>query len=135
VLAVGAELTHAGAVIRASQLRLTGSLRRDILGGRFPPSQTVFLAAPAGPFLIRCRQPGDRYRPLGAPGSARLQDMLVNRKIPRELRDRLPVVCDAQNLPLWVPGLPPADDRAVGSGTKLVVQLTYAPAGAIVPRP
>jgi tRNA(Ile)-lysidine synthase len=135
VLAVGSEVAKAGAVVRARLVRLTAALRRDILAGRFPPTQTVFLAAPAGPFIIRCRQPGDRYRPLGAPGRVRLQDILVNRKIPRELRDTLPVVCDPQNSPLWVPGLPPADDRAVRPGTKLVLQLTYHPAATIVRTP
>ena len=136
VLAVPGEVTSAdGAILRAREVRLTPALRRDIVAGRFSASRIVFLATDLRSFGVRRRQPGDRYRPLGAPGRARLQDLFVNRKIPRGMRAALPVVCDTQNLPLWVPGLPPADDMAVRRGTKLVVQLTYIPAGAIVARP
>lgn len=136
VLAAPGEVASTdGSVLRACEVRLTPDLRHDIVAGRFSASQIVFLATDLRSFGVRCRQPGDRYRPLGAPGRARLQDLFVNRKIPRAMRDALPVVCDPQNLPLWVPGLPPADDMAVQRGTKLVVQLTYIAAGAIVARP
>jgi tRNA(Ile)-lysidine synthase len=55
------------------------------------------------PLRVRGRRSGDRYRPLGLPGSVKIQDLLVNRKIPREWRDSLPVVEDAEGI-VWVPG-------------------------------
>jgi tRNA(Ile)-lysidine synthase len=62
------------------------------------------------PFKVRVREPGDRYRPLGLRGTAKLHDLLIDRKVPRELRDSLPVVLDDQGI-VWVPGLR-VDERA-----------------------
>ncbi|HET9887619.1 MAG TPA: tRNA lysidine(34) synthetase TilS [bacterium] len=62
------------------------------------------------PFKVRVREPGDRYRPLGLRGTAKLHDLLIDRKIPCELRDSLPVVLDDQGI-VWVPGLR-VDERA-----------------------
>jgi tRNA(Ile)-lysidine synthetase-like protein len=61
------------------------------------------------PFVVRNRRPGDRFRPFGAPGSRKLQDVLVDRKIPRAERDRVPVVVDAKGRILWVAGLATAE--------------------------
>jgi len=56
------------------------------------------------PLRVRNRQPGDRFRPLGAPGVRKLQDFFVDRKVPRAERDRLPLVVDGQNRIVWVAG-------------------------------
>jgi tRNA(Ile)-lysidine synthase len=115
--------------IRASA-RLIGRLER----GEVDPSREALLALPAEPkpcFSLRSRRPGDRYRMLGSAGRKLLQDALVDRKVPRELRDRLPV-CTLDGAIVWVPGLPPAADFAIQRGAKTVVQLTYRRAGANV---
>jgi len=57
----------------------------------------------ARPLRVRGRRPGDRYRPLGLPGTVKVQDLLVDRKIPRERRDSVPVLEDAEGI-LWMPG-------------------------------
>jgi tRNA(Ile)-lysidine synthetase-like protein len=118
-----------GSVLRLCRRRLDRELYESIVGGRFPPVDTVFLApGPGWPgwFTVRSWEPGDRYRPLGGPGRAKLQDLFVDRKIPRDARGRLPVVCmPGSGNPVWVPGIPPAADLAVGPGHKLVLQLTY----------
>ncbi len=49
------------------------------------------------PLSLRSRQPGDRFQPQGAPGRKKLQDYFVDAKVPRELRDRLPLLlCEGQ---------------------------------------
>ncbi len=136
ILAVGGTLAGPdGAALVARRRRLTARLRGEILSGQFSPQRVVFLATQASAFHVRQRRAGDRYRPLGGPGRSSVQDLMVNRKIPRGWRDRLPVVCDATGSLLWVPGLPPAHEMAVQHGTNGVVQLTYIPPGAIVPTP
>ena len=42
----------------------------------------------AFPLQVRYFQAGDRFWPLGAPGPRKLQDFLVDAKIPRWLRSR-----------------------------------------------
>lgn len=66
-------------------------------------------AAVRPPLHVRGRRPGDRYRPRGLDGSAKVQDLMVDRKIPRRLRDSVPVVADASGI-VWIPGFR-VDDR------------------------
>jgi tRNA(Ile)-lysidine synthetase-like protein len=69
----------------------------------------VDAGAIALPLVVRSRRPGDRVRPFGAPGSRKLQDVLVDAKIPREARDRVAVVADARGTLLWVAGVVAAE--------------------------
>jgi tRNA(Ile)-lysidine synthase len=71
-----------------------------------PPPGTLGLPLPEAtrwPLSVRTRRPGDRVR--GPAGSRKLQDVLVDRRIPGERRDSLPVVTDAEGAVLWVPGV------------------------------
>jgi tRNA(Ile)-lysidine synthase len=65
------------------------------------------------PLTVRTRLPGDRFRPLGAPGRRKLQDVFVDRKVPRDERDRVPVVVDARGRLVWVAGVALADECRV----------------------
>jgi tRNA(Ile)-lysidine synthase len=56
-----------------------------------------------GRLRLRSRRPGDRYHPLGSGGTAKVQDLLVDRRIPRPWRDALPVIEDGAGI-LWIPG-------------------------------
>lgn len=53
---------------------------------------------------VRNRRPGDRLHPLGSPGERKLKDVLIDRKIPRAERDRLPLVVVDGTI-AWVPGV------------------------------
>src|SRR5262249_15222845 len=61
------------------------------------------------------RRPGLRMRPLGAPGSRQLQDVLTDAQVPRHLRDRLPLVFADGRL-AWVPGIAVDGDCAAPWG-------------------
>ena len=71
------------------------------------------MAALALPLAIRCRRPGDRFHPLGAPGARKLQDFLVDRKVPRSERDALPLVVDSRDRIVWVVGHSVGEDFRV----------------------
>ena len=61
----------------------------------------------AGSWLLRTRRPGDRFI-AGGGHAVRLQDWLVNRKVPSYLRDWLPLI-DRGGLVRWVGGVSPPD--------------------------
>lgn len=72
------------------------------------PSRTrqVFQLPPESrsEFAVRNRRPGDRFVPLGANSEKKLKDFLIDRKIPSDVRDRLPLlVCDDRIV--WVGGV------------------------------
>ena len=60
------------------------------------------------PLSARAWRPGDRFWPQGAPGPKKLQDFLVDAKIPRWLRPHLPLMAAAGEI-VWVAGLRVAD--------------------------
>lgn len=55
------------------------------------------------PLIVRARRPGDRFWPLGAPGSKKLSEFLIDAKVTPDDRDRVAVVCD-QLGPVWIVG-------------------------------
>lgn len=84
------------------------------------------LPAAAGDLVtLRNRLPGDRLRPLGAPGRRRLKEILIDRRIPRQERDRLPLLCWEGRI-AWVPGVAIEHDfrEVAGSGT-WIAEITY----------
>ena len=90
-----------------------------------PNGQVVVDAAGIGSQLIvRYRRPGDRLHPLGAPGSKKVQDVLVDRKVPRDDRDTLPIVTTSKGDIVWVAGQVLADGFRVTPLTTSVVVLT-----------
>jgi tRNA(Ile)-lysidine synthase len=52
---------------------------------------------------VRSRRPGDRLRPLGLGGEKKLQDILVDAKVPAAERDGIPLVCAGDQI-AWVVG-------------------------------
>jgi tRNA(Ile)-lysidine synthase len=75
------------------------------------------------PLAVRSRRPGDRFRPLGQIGRKKLQDFLVDRKIPRETRDSLPLVVDGDDRIVWVVGQSVAEDFRVTEPARGVILL------------
>ncbi|MGB3951635.1 MAG: tRNA lysidine(34) synthetase TilS, partial [Solirubrobacterales bacterium] len=75
--------------------------------------------------VVRPRRPGDRMRPAGLNGSKSLQDLFVDRKVPRRLRDGYPVVCAGDRI-AWVPGIAIDQSAAAGSAAAAAAILTAA---------
>jgi tRNA(Ile)-lysidine synthetase-like protein len=72
--------------------------------GDFPACAAIDLEKVGeSPLWVRTIRDGDRMRPLGLNGSRKLQDILVDEKVPRALRrELLVVVCDGEIV--WLPG-------------------------------
>lgn len=51
-----------------------------------------------GNLVIRNRRPGDRFHPLGAPGSRKLKDYFIDIKWPQKDRDRVPLLVDDEGI-------------------------------------
>lgn len=92
-------------------------------------SWTAYLHRPAlGEWLeVRTRQPGDRIRPLGMTGEKKLQDFLTDARVPREWRDRVPLLVARRGI-AWVVGYRIAHWARViagESGTTETLQVTF----------
>ena len=74
------------------------------------------------PLAVRSRRHGDRFRPAGG-RRTKLQDFFVNRKVPREMRDSVPLVVDREDRIVWVVGQSLAEDFRVTEPSQGVLLL------------
>ena len=87
---------------RLRNIEVSDGLEIEALSG---PRRAILDADAVGRVLIaRNRLPGDRYRPLGAPGRQKLQDLFVNAKVPRRRRNEAVVFLAGDQI-CWVSGL------------------------------
>ena len=95
---------------------------------------TALVALPASaPLVVRSWRFGDRYRPLGLGGRSRkLQDLFVDRKVPRDERTRVPLVLDAAGRVIWVVGFGIGHDFRAGEGDESVLFLKVSGLGEIL---
>jgi len=134
-LTVGEEL--AARPIPETPLTVPG--RTEVAGWRVEADiLPVGAAAPAaGPYeafldldavgsalIVRSRRPGDRLRPAGLGGEKKLQDLLVDAKVPQEQRDAVPLVCAGWGI-AWVVGHRLDEHAKVGAGTRSVLRLRF----------
>ncbi|MDO8507884.1 MAG: tRNA lysidine(34) synthetase TilS [bacterium] len=65
----------------------------------------VFLDIKKTPTLrVRCRKAGDRIA-IGSGRTKSLQDVFIDVKVPREMRDSYPIVVSAKDEVIWIPGI------------------------------
>jgi tRNA(Ile)-lysidine synthase len=88
--------------------------RKPELAGR--NTEVFDLDAVSLPLEVRTRRPGDRFAPFGG-RTRKLQDILVDDRIPRRERDSLPLLCDQEGI-LWAIGSRRADRASVKENTR-----------------
>ena len=76
-----------------------------------------------GPLLVRSRRSGDTFRPLGSAGEAKLKSYLIDRKVPRPVRERVPLVVSGSRI-AWVVGFQIDDRYKVTPGTRRILVLS-----------
>ncbi len=76
--------------------------------------------------FVRRRRQGDRFRPLGMSGEKKLQDFMVDARIPAAHRDEVPIVCSESQI-AWVVGWRIDDRVKVLPDTRAVLRLEFSP--------
>jgi tRNA(Ile)-lysidine synthase len=77
-------------------------------GSRYEPEdaarqEVAYLDAAHGPYRVRTAREGDTIRPLGLGGTKKVLRAMMDRKVPRDLRRRTPVVVCASGEVAWIP--------------------------------
>lgn len=73
---------------------------------------------------VRNRQDGDRFYPLGLTGSKKLKDFFIDYKIDREERDRIPLVCDGDEI-MWVVGYRISEKYKITDKTNRILEVIF----------
>ena len=95
--------------------------------GSLPPrtedSEDFDLAGLKLPLVVRTRREGDRLRPFGGAGTKKVKDLLIDARIPVQIRDFLPLICDQEGI-LWIPTVRRSDRAALSDSTAQVLRIT-----------
>lgn len=75
---------------------------------------------------VRRWRSGDRFTPLGAPGSKKLQDFFVDAKVPRRMRSEIPIVTAGDRI-VWVVGYRLDSSARVTEHSRRAVRLSVQP--------
>jgi tRNA(Ile)-lysidine synthase len=108
---VGNTVQIPGQAIRVSLVRAQDAAS----GARGDPTRQLFQLPPGsdhGSFSVRNRRPGDRFRPLGLREEKKLNRFLIDRKIPKDDRERLPLLLWNGRI-VWVAGVAVSDEFKV----------------------
>ncbi len=73
---------------------------------------------------VRARKPGDRFRPLGMKALKKIQDFMVDMKIPRSWRDRIPLLCSDDTI-IWIVGWRIDESYKVRPSTTGIVKIKF----------
>ena len=94
------------------------------IAGRLPDDEAMIDAdCVIGALRVRNVRPGDRIEPLGMSGSKKLQDVFVDKKLPRRERARAAVVVDDERV-LWVVGVVSSELGKVTESTTRAIHLS-----------
>jgi tRNA(Ile)-lysidine synthase len=77
-----------------------------------------------GPLTLRARASADRFHPQGMPSLVRLKDWMINAKVPRAIRDRLPLLVSGGQI-VWVPGYRVGQPFLVTEKTPHIIKLVF----------
>jgi tRNA(Ile)-lysidine synthase len=114
---------------------VSDQLPRHAVAGPFPSGDVTWLDAErvGQDVRVRTRQSGDRLQPLGSIYTKKLKDFFIGARIPRAVRDRLPLVVTSAGI-AWVAGVRPAEWAKVTPATRAIIRLQlirHAPEQAI----
>jgi len=74
--------------------------------------------------VVRGRQPGDRFQPLGISQPKKLGEFMIDNKIPHAWRQRIPIVCSPEQI-LWVVGWRIDERVKVTEDTRQILRLKF----------
>jgi tRNA(Ile)-lysidine synthase len=112
------DVGEAGMTIHSKRIAHPFSKRPDNL------FQAVFdIALLPDKLTVRNFRNGDRFRPLGMAGHKKVKELFIEKKTPRSIRSKLPLLTMGEEI-LWIPGYGRSEFGRIGRETKEVLHVT-----------
>lgn len=122
---IHAELAAEGKTyIPELQMVFESIITKDTMVGTEKTSAYFDKEKVALPLAVRNYMPGDRFAPLGLKGSKKVHDYLIDRKVPKRVREGLLVVHDAGGTIVWLVGHEISDKVKVTESTSEVLKIS-----------
>ncbi|MDO8733872.1 MAG: tRNA lysidine(34) synthetase TilS, partial [Elusimicrobiota bacterium] len=65
---------------------------------------------------------GDKIVPFGMDNPKKLQDVFTDDKVPKDIRKKIPVVCEGNKI-IWIAGVKRSDDAKITDGTEEILKM------------
>lgn len=78
------------------------------------------------PLSVRPRRPGDRIVPFGHKTARKVKDLMIDAKIPVQIRSHYPMLCDQSDL-LWLPNVKRSSKGCLTGSENKVIRVTIEP--------
>jgi len=75
-----------------------------------------------GPIILRYREDGDKFMPLGMTGNKKIKDLFIDLKIPKSKRNEIPLICFGNDIS-WVVGYRVSEKFKVSRDTKNILRI------------
>lgn len=75
-----------------------------------------------GEVSFRYRKEGDKFQPLGMKGTKKLKDIFIDLKIPKDLRNNIPIICIGEEI-AWIVGYRISDKFKVDKNTTKLLKI------------
>ncbi|MBN2463404.1 MAG: tRNA lysidine(34) synthetase TilS [Dehalococcoidia bacterium] len=104
--------------------QIRADIAQEVVGDDNGLAASFDLAKIGKELMVRRRRPGDRFQPLGMSQTKKLQDFMVDSRIPSSWRDRVPLICSPEQI-LWVVGWRIDDRVKVTEHTKDILLIKF----------
>ena len=71
---------------------------------------------------MKTREDGDRMIPLGMKGNKKVKDIFIDMKVPKDLRDLIPILC-FDNRIAWVIGVRTSEEYRISNNSKNILKV------------
>ena len=89
-------------------------------------AEVTYLDVSKGPYGVRAVREGDMIRPLGLGGSKKVLRAMMDRKVPSDLRRRMPIVVSGDGRVAWIPLGELGEGFKVDGDTEKILRLEVA---------
>ncbi len=95
---------------------------KDYIRSKDYTEEIVDLEKLQGTLTVRLRHKGDQFVPLGSRHAIKLKKFFIDNKVPREVRDRTPIVTDGARI-VWVVGYRIGDGVKITESTRRALRM------------
>ncbi|MFH1423148.1 MAG: tRNA lysidine(34) synthetase TilS [Planctomycetota bacterium] len=93
---------------------------KEFMSKKTAMEEAFDISAVQGKLFVRLPHAGERFTPLGVEGSNKISDFLIDKKVPKRLRNKISVVCD-NNSVIWLVGYRLDNKVKIRDNTKKIV--------------
>ncbi|NBI30825.1 tRNA lysidine(34) synthetase TilS [Chengkuizengella marina] len=119
------EVLEANALFQFTEQTVSKSDLDHLINGRLNTEVIFDMNQLFFPLYIRNRKPGDRMKLKGLNGTKKVKNIFIDEKIPPSKREKIPLLVDAKQQVLWIPGIRVSSHAVLEEKTSRILHIQY----------